>query len=62
MDPIRPITRRDPSVSRVDAPDAAMPVRRLLSSAEREEARNRREEARKRVAERAGKKSPQVRP
>jgi|tagenome__1003787_1003787.scaffolds.fasta_scaffold20173311_1 hypothetical protein len=62
MDPIRPITRRDPSVSRVDALDAAMPARRLLSPAEREEARKRREEARKRVAERAGKKSPQVRP
>jgi len=51
MDPIRPITRRDPAVSRVDALQGAQPARRLLSPAEREEARRRREEARRRVAE-----------
>jgi hypothetical protein len=59
MDPIRPITRRDPAVSRVDALDAAAPARRLLTPAEREEARRRREEARKRVLSRAGRNSSQ---
>jgi hypothetical protein len=54
MEPIRPITRRDPAVSRVDALDATPPVRRLLTPAEREEARKQREAARKRVHERAG--------
>ena len=61
MDPIRPITRRDPAVSRVDGLDEAMPTRRLLTPAEREEARRRREEARKRVlsrAERSSSKAP----
>jgi hypothetical protein len=50
MDPIRPITRRDPAVSRVDALQATQAARRLLTPAEREEARRRREEARRRVA------------
>jgi hypothetical protein len=53
MDPIRPITRRDPSVSRVGGLDAVPPARRLLSPAEREEARKRREEARKRLQEKS---------
>jgi hypothetical protein len=55
MDPIRPITRREPAVSRVDALQAAQPARRLLTPAEREEARRRREEARRRVAENSSK-------
>jgi hypothetical protein len=59
MDPIRPITRRDPAVSHVDAVDAAPPGRRLLTPAEREEARERREEARKRVLSRADRGSSQ---
>jgi hypothetical protein len=58
-DPIRPITRRDPSVSRVDALDAIPPARRLLTPAEREEARKQREEARKRVDERKRRNSSQ---
>lgn len=53
MDPIRPITRRDPSVSRVDALDAVPAARRLLTPAEREEARKRRQEARKRLQEKS---------
>jgi hypothetical protein len=59
MDPIRPITRRDPAVSRVDGLDAVPPARRLLTPAEREEARRRREDARKRVLSRAARSSSQ---
>jgi hypothetical protein len=43
MDPIRPIARREPQVSRVDA----IPRVRLLTPAEREEARRQREALRR---------------
>jgi hypothetical protein len=43
MDPIRPITRREPSIGRVDA----VPRVRLLTPAEREEARRQREALRR---------------
>ncbi len=58
MDPIYRVTRRDPvtgAVERVDKP-------RLLSPAEREEARRRREEKRREVEERSAKRPPRKSP
>lgn len=48
MDPIYRVTRRDPSTGRIERVDQL----RLLSPAEREEARRRREEKRREVEER----------
>ena len=63
MDPIYRVMRRDPSTGRVERVDQL----RLLSPAEREEARRQREEKRREVeerersAKRPPKKSPQDR-
>ena len=63
MDPIYRVTRRDPSTGRVERVDQP----RLLSPAEREEARRQREqkrrelEERERSAKRPAKSSPQDR-
>ena len=63
MDPIYRVMRRDPSTGRIERVDQL----RLLSPAEREEARRQREEKRREVeerersAKRPPKKSPQER-
>ncbi|MBE2316907.1 hypothetical protein DVA67_013070 [Solirubrobacter sp. CPCC 204708] len=58
MDPIYRVIRRDPStgaIERVDKP-------RLLSPAEREEARRQREEKRREVDERSARRPPKKSP
>ena len=60
MDPIYRVKRRDPSTGRIERVDQL----RLLSPAEREEARRRREEKRREVEERerSAKRPPRTSP